>query len=71
LTSGQLRSTSDDAVVNTLAADIFVDSLDSRGTTSLLLMDLVQSRLLGATESKNHFEVLVGRYKDVMKVKEL
>ena len=56
LLSGQLRSTGDDAVVNALAADILVDDLDCGGTTSLLLMDLLKSRLLGATESENHDE---------------
>jgi hypothetical protein len=57
LTSGQLGSTSDDAVVNALAANILIDNFDSRGAASLLLVDLVQCRLLGATESENHSEV--------------
>lgn len=56
LPGGQLGSSSDDAVVNTLAANILVDDLDSGGAASLLLMDLLESRLLGAVETENHFE---------------
>lgn len=56
LTCSQLRSTGDDAVVNALAADILVDDLNCGGTTSLLLVDLLQSGLLGAVESENHCE---------------
>jgi len=56
LPGSQLRSTSDDAVVNALATDILVDDLNSRGTAGLLLVDLVQSRLLGAVKSENHYK---------------
>jgi hypothetical protein len=56
LPGGQLGSTSDNTVVNTLAANIFVDGLDSGGAASLLLVDLLEGRLLGAVETKNHCE---------------
>jgi hypothetical protein len=50
----QLRSTSDNAVVDTLAANILIDDLDSGGAASLLLVDLIEGRLLGAIETENH-----------------
>ena len=56
LLGGQLGSSSDDAVVNALAANILIDGLDSGRAASLLLVDLLEGRLLRAVETKNHSE---------------
>jgi len=58
LTHGELRSTSDTGVVNALPSSLLCNNLNSRRATALLLMDLVQSRLLGAAyaEELHHLD---------------
>ena len=60
LTGSQLAGTSDVAVVDALAAGILSNDLGSRRTTALLLVDLLQSGLLGTSESEHHDEGCIG-----------
>jgi hypothetical protein len=63
LAHGELRSTSDPAIVHTLPSSLFSNDFDGRGTTTLLVVDLVESRLLGAIEAE---ELHLGRYGPVL-----
>lgn len=52
LACGELRSTSDNAVVNALSSSLFSDNLDSRRATTLLFVNLFESRLLRAVHAE-------------------
>jgi hypothetical protein len=57
LAHGELRSTSDPAIVHTLPSSLFSNDFDGRGTTTLLIVDLIEGRLLGAIKAeKLHLE---------------
>jgi hypothetical protein len=53
----ELRSTSDDPVVHTLAACLLSDNILNRGTTSLLLVNLLEGRFLRTIHAEDlHLE---------------
>jgi hypothetical protein len=56
LAGSQLAGASEIPVVNALAASVLSDGLYRRRATALLLVDLLKSGLLGASESEHHDE---------------
>lgn len=52
LARSELRSTSDSAVVDTLPSSLLSNDFNGRGATTLLLVDLIESGLLRASEAE-------------------
>ena len=52
LACSELRSTSDNTVVNALSSSLLSDNLDSRRATTLLFVDLFEGRLLRAVHAE-------------------
>jgi hypothetical protein len=53
LASSKLRSTGNDTVVNAFSSSLLSDNLNGRRTTSLLVVNLLEGRLLRAVHAKH------------------
>lgn len=58
LAGSELRRSSNAAVVHALSSSLLSDDFDGRRAATLLLMDLIEGRLLGAVEAEelHHLE---------------